>query len=361
MFLASDRSRQATELPIDCSFVASDWHILVGFWHPVAYAHEVTDQPVAGKLLDVDLVIFRTRDGVTVAMDQCPHRGTRVSDGWLSEDRLVCPMHGLQFDATGQCVRIPSVADPDRPIPNRLRLRTFLVMERYGIIWTCLRPEPIWPLPEWEGIGNPALENVFVPADVWRASAARHVENFNDIAHFPWVHTQSFGGDEKATVPPYQVEQTDFGLRFSVPYEEGANRFPDGVKGKTRRVTYTYELTFPFSTLLKVAPLDSDFIHYFADTACPMSAHETRIFQVLTDTTGKPDRTFWVDSDALVINREDKTLVENQRPRDLPLDLREENHIPADRLSLEYRRALVRRFGLGSPMAASNSLVEDLE
>mgnify|MGYP001012710986 CR=1 FL=1 len=30
----------------------------------------------------------------------------------------------------------------------------------------------------------------------------------------------------------------------------------------------------------------------------------------------------------------------------------EEIHIPSDRMSLEYRRALVRKFGLGAPIAS---------
>ncbi len=40
---------------------------------------------------------------------------------------------------------------------------------------------------------------------------------------------------------------------------------------------------------------------------------------------------------------------EGQRPAELPLDLRAEMHIPADRMSIEYRRALATKFGLGAP------------
>jgi hypothetical protein len=34
-----------------------------------------------------------------------------------------------------------------------------------------------------------------------------------------------------------------------------------------------------------------------------------------------------------------KVFVESQHPEDLPLDLMEEIHIPADRMSVEFRRA----------------------
>ena len=56
MFLATDHSKQdSTELPRNCTFRESDWHILAGFWHPVAFAHDIKDKPIAAKLLDVDL------------------------------------------------------------------------------------------------------------------------------------------------------------------------------------------------------------------------------------------------------------------------------------------------------------------
>ena len=45
-------------------------------------------------------------------------------------------------------------------------------------------------------------------------------------------------------------------------------------------------------------------------------------------------------------------MVEEQKPEDLPLDLTAEMHIPADRVSLAYRRGLVDRFGLGAPIAS---------
>ena len=72
---------------------------------------------------------------------------------------------------------------------------------------------------------------------------------------------------------------------------------------------------------------------------------------IMTDNSGHPDADMWV-KDALGINDEDKPLVEGQCPEDLPLDLREEVHIPADRMSLEYRRALAGKFGLGAPISS---------
>ena len=346
MFVSADKSESPT-LPSEAtSFAPSDWTILSGFWHPVAFATDLKEKPVGARLLDVDLVLFRTATGILAALDQCPHRGTRLSSGNLASGELVCPMHGLKFDGQGSCTAVPSNASRETSISPKLQLTTFLVEERYGIVWVNLRGQPLWPLPDWEGIRDESLRNIYIPSDTWNASAPRHVENFNDIAHFPWVHTQTFGADNVEPVPLYNVDETDYGLSFDIPYLEGGNRFPDGVQGDNRQVTYRYELTFPFSTLLIISPDDSNYVQYFADTVCPVSAFETRIFQVVTDTTGNPDENFLV-SESLTINNEDKALVEGQRPRGLPLNLQFEGHIPADRMSIKYRRALFERFELG--------------
>ena len=346
MFISVDKTEVPLLPPEGNTFGLSDWSVLSKFWHPLVFSSEVCETPVSARLLDVDLVVYRTASGISVALDQCPHRGTRLSHGEMRAGELVCPMHGLRFDGQGSCTGIPSHPGDEISISPQLRLTTFLVEERYGIVWTNLSGDPLWPLPEWEGIKDDRLKNVYIPSDTWNASAPRHVENFNDIAHFPWVHSQTFGAENVEPVPIYSVDETEYGLSFEIPYLEGGNRFPDDVESEDRQVTYRYELTFPFSTLLIISPDDSDYVQYFADTVCPVSAYETKIFQVVTDTTGSPDEDFLIP-ESLAINNEDKTLVEGQRPRSLPLNLQLEGHIPADRMSIKYRRALSERFKLG--------------
>lgn len=351
MFLPVDHAQSGNDLPKGCTFAPNDWRILSGFWHPVAFAHDIKNAPVAARLLDVDLVVWRTRDSISVARDLCPHRGTRLSAGRVDDGHLICPMHGLHFDGSGQCTKIPSNPDQDARVSPRLRLQSLRVQERYGIVWTCLAENPTWPLPDWPGIGDDSLKKIFIPSDTWAAAASRHVENFNDVAHFPWVHVNTFGCDEDDRIPPYEVHETDNGLTFDLGYDEGFNRFPDDVPGDTRHVVYTYQLTFPFSTIIIIRPNDSWYVQYFADTVCPVSAHETKIFQVATDTTGEPDENFLI-KESMMINNEDKPLVENQHPEDLPLGIMDEVHIPADRMSVTYRRALVEKFGLGAPLSS---------
>ena len=297
----------------------------------------------------MNLVIYRTSEGITVAHDRCMHRGTRLSLGWMQDDLLVCPMHGLHYDGQGVCRKIPSIADPDARIPEKLGLKTCRTEQRYGIIWVCLKDNPAWPLPYWRHLEDSQFQSMFVPPGKWQVAAGRHVENFNDVAHFPWVHGATFDGEMDAAFPLYQVEQTDYGLSFRLPYQEPGNRFPDGRDDlQNREVVYSYELTFPFSTLLEVDVQESDYIQVILDTVCPISAHESGIFQILADNSGEPVSD-GVIQETIDINKEDQTLVEAQSPEYLPLDLREEIHIPADRMSLEYRKAMAGKFNLGAP------------
>jgi phenylpropionate dioxygenase-like ring-hydroxylating dioxygenase large terminal subunit len=335
-----------TDYPQGSGFREQDWHVLASFWHPVAFAHDVRGAPVQATLLDVQLVIYAASGGVTVARDRCPHRGVQVSLGKMRDGRLVCPMHGIEFGGDGIARRVPSIPDANAPISPRMCLQTFLTETKYGIVWTCLKPEPLGALPDWPGISDPELKKVFVPVDEWQCSAARHTENFNDQAHFPFVHLESFGSDADVTTHDYEVSDSPVGMRFTYEYVEGGNRFPDDVEADEREVTYTYDLTFPFSTLITVDPVGSDFVHYFADAVCPVSINRTRIFQQLTDSFGDPDPDYWI-ADSQKILEEDRHLVESQ-PTLMPLTNADElHHIPADRWSIRYRQILRDRFGLG--------------
>jgi phenylpropionate dioxygenase-like ring-hydroxylating dioxygenase large terminal subunit len=145
MFGAVDAEKRRSAVPRGCTFQESDWLILSAFWHPVMYSHEFSDKPKRARLLDVDLVVFRTEEGIAVARDLCPHRGTRLSQGRVVGTNLICPMHGLQFAADGGCTRIPAMGEQQR-IPPKMRLQSCQVTERYGLVWACLAPEPIQQL-----------------------------------------------------------------------------------------------------------------------------------------------------------------------------------------------------------------------
>src|SRR5271169_6586092 len=77
-------------------------------WYVAARSAEVQQCLMPLKLLGERVVLFRTPDGAVVALeDACPHRKLPLSMGRLLGDRVECGYHGLTFDRTGTCTRVP--------------------------------------------------------------------------------------------------------------------------------------------------------------------------------------------------------------------------------------------------------------
>ena len=69
------------------------------YWYPVAYSGEIADKPRAVRLLGDNYVVWRGKDGTLgCAVDECPHRAARLSQGWLEDGEIVCPYHGWAFN-----------------------------------------------------------------------------------------------------------------------------------------------------------------------------------------------------------------------------------------------------------------------
>jgi len=108
-------------------------------WYVAGLAHEFPRQQLQGQIIaEKPLVIWRTTAGGVVAFDErCRHKRMPLSQGRLVDGGLLeCAYHGLCYDATGHCVRVPS--HPDGRIPREARLRPFPVIEQDGLVW-------IWP------------------------------------------------------------------------------------------------------------------------------------------------------------------------------------------------------------------------
>ncbi|HSW15617.1 MAG TPA: aromatic ring-hydroxylating dioxygenase subunit alpha, partial [Ramlibacter sp.] len=236
--------------PANSGFTESDWEILSAFWHPVALASEVADdKPLGVMLMDVPVVLYRAANGVNAAHDRCPHRSAKLSLGAVKDGHLVCGFHGFEYAGDGACVRIPALAK-ESPIPKKLCLQSYLCEERYGLIWVCLAKEPRAPLPDWPQAEDNSGTVAIVPPSNWNASAARHIENFSDLAHVPWIHTSTFGGPE-VTIEPYEVSVRGMTLAFEVPMVEQV-RYVPGQEAASREpefnhAIYRYETTLPFT------------------------------------------------------------------------------------------------------------------
>lgn len=88
------------------------------------------------RLFGHELVIWRDAGGAAhVWEDRCPHRGMRLSFGFVRGDHIACLYHGWRYDTAGQCRYIP--AHPDLDVGAMIRARTYPTAERHGLVWVA--------------------------------------------------------------------------------------------------------------------------------------------------------------------------------------------------------------------------------
>ncbi|WP_143322986.1 aromatic ring-hydroxylating dioxygenase subunit alpha [Candidimonas nitroreducens] len=171
-------------------------------WYAAAWSEDL--QPgslLARTLLDEPLVLFRDPAGRAVALDDmCPHRLAPLRLGRLLPDgRLQCGYHGLEFDATGQCVRNPHGSGR---ISRNCRVRAYPLVERHTLAWIWMGDEPPDEdlIPEFAYLDPGSGHDVGRRDTIlMRANYRYVVDNLMDLSHASFLHDGLLGNAE--TVP----------------------------------------------------------------------------------------------------------------------------------------------------------------
>lgn len=311
-------------------------------WHPVAAADAVRDAPLAARLLGDDLVLWRDAAGAVHAWpDRCPHRGARLSLGRVEGGHLECPYHGWQFAPSGQCVHVPAL--PSFTPPATHCVPAFAVREAHGLVWVRLAPGEA-DLPAFPAEGDTRLRKLNCGPYTVEASAPRIVENFLDMAHFAFVHEGWLGARGASAIADYRVEETAAGLRATQckAWQPQSNLHSTA----PAQVEYTYEVTGPYTAVLTKIPESgttavADWRESIALFIAPVDPERSIAwFRLAVADFDARDEKLRAFQDTIF--RQDQPVLESQRPKLLPLDLRAELHTSADRASSAYRRHLSR-------------------
>jgi nitrite reductase/ring-hydroxylating ferredoxin subunit len=104
-------------------------------WYAVVLSDGLEAGTSAGtRLFGKEIVVWRDASGMAHAWeDRCPHRGMRLSFGFVRGDRIACLYHGWQYDAAGRCRYIP--AHPDLNVPETICVSTYPCCEGIGMVW----------------------------------------------------------------------------------------------------------------------------------------------------------------------------------------------------------------------------------
>ena len=176
---------------------------LRNYWYVAASDHDVQRQPLGRIILGEPIVFYRLEDGTPVALeDRCAHRHLPLSMGKLVGDTLQCHYHGLRYDKTGTCVRVPG----QDMIPRSARVK-----KRYHWLW-------IW-------MGDPALADPdkipdfhwFDDPENWgakgqylhvKANWQLIVDNLLDLTHLAFVHETTIGNSALVDNAAVKVART---------------------------------------------------------------------------------------------------------------------------------------------------------
>jgi nitrite reductase/ring-hydroxylating ferredoxin subunit len=167
--------------------------IVQNAWYLAAWASEVGARPLARRICNEPVVLFRTPDGKASALiDSCAHRGAPLSLGTVVAQGIRCNYHGVVFAGSGLCASIPNQA----LIPAKARVRRFPLVEKDQMLWIWIgdaakadeslivdypfHDDPKWPCRQTM---SPVRSHYLLIAD-----------NLLDATHLAYVHGATVGG-----------------------------------------------------------------------------------------------------------------------------------------------------------------------
>lgn len=222
---------------------------------------------------------------------------------------------------------------------ERFSVGALPVRTDYGHLWTTLGAprRALFDIPESRETDR---RRVYCGAASVRASGLRLVENFLDLAHFPYVHGDILGVERRPEVAKYDVEQRrDVDELWATKCEFFQPRAAAS-SGGGQISQYMYRVVNPFNVMLfktpPAAPNRWDVIALFVQPVEPDLSIAHPYMLVIDETSTDADLIGFQQ----MIFLQDKIVLENQRPRLLPLQPGRETPTRADLSSVLYRRWL---------------------
>lgn len=209
----------------------------------------------------------------------------------------------------------------------------------YGTLWFSFSSSPrdLFPVPEFAEADRRVVSAGSTRVNV---SGLRAIENFLDMAHFPFVHTDILGAEPLTEVLPYNVridEELDEVIatecRFAQPRASATAIEPIETQ-------YVYRVTRPnIAILYKTCPPDPErwdvlclFVQPVDEDWCIAHTIMCYVDDINSD---EQLRRF-----QQTIFGQDLMILINQVPKRLPLAASRENPVRADVLATAYRRWL---------------------
>jgi phenylpropionate dioxygenase-like ring-hydroxylating dioxygenase large terminal subunit len=174
---------------------------MMNSWYCVGWSVDLHERPLGIRVLDQELVLFRTSDGTPIALDgRCPHRFAPLSRGKVRGDEIECCYHGLRFNRAGLCTVNPHGKGI---IPPRAKVRSYPMQDRNGALWVWMGD------PELADAGKIVSFDFVSDRKQWagvtgylkiNADYQLVIDNLLDLTHATYLHPATVGLDAEHSV-----------------------------------------------------------------------------------------------------------------------------------------------------------------
>ena len=162
--------------------------LLRRYWMPIAAVSEFDDKSIKPvRLLGENLTLYKDLSGTYGLVDRhCPHRRADLAYGFVEQCGIRCNYHGWLFDQDGRCTEQPyeDVAQPQANFKDKIRITSYPVQTRAGLIWAYLGPAAgsagarlgtvhVEERVRRDRLRGSAVQLVSVPGELHRSSALR--------------------------------------------------------------------------------------------------------------------------------------------------------------------------------------------
>jgi vanillate O-demethylase monooxygenase subunit len=259
-----------------------------------------------------------------------------VDRGACGRQVLRCKYHGWAYGSDGSCVEIPQLRQ-GRTIPGDARVACYPVVEKHGIVWTCLDPDRGQAVPEMFLGGESGLRVVDVQVTRWDCSAVRMILSTMDDYHLAFLHEGILGDRSRPHAPERIIARDQQALvsRYSVLQPANVTNSTQSSAADISTVDYTVRVDMP--NVISIVKRNPGGVYVIWFAACPRSFRHTDVFWTVArsyDLEPQSDARV-IDMEAL-IQSQDRPIVASQRPWvGNPLPIRD-----VDDALIEYMRWL---------------------
>lgn len=256
-------------------------------WYAAAESHELKrGKPYSVTILGEKIVLWRDKEGRAAAtLDRCLHRNALLSEGVIIDGCLACPYHGWMYDSAGQCVEVPSLG-PEKKPSSSLKLESFPLIERYGLIWLWMGyGEPTGEPFEMPHYGEAQWDHYYMKTH-FDNEVTHLVENFMDVPHTVFVHSGWFRSPARKRVE-CTVERS--ASHVCVTYHDDGDQIGDD-HGFTSRLfnpkrlplTHTDQFFLPNTTRVDYIWGEEERAFVITSTCTPINERETQVYTLIS-------------------------------------------------------------------------------